>query len=269
MVKGDYNATVVQRTELNPDLIILRVKSDGSLFQFKSGQYTVLALAGSSQRIAFSDSEEEQPKPGQLIRRAYSISSSSRENEYLKFYVSLVRSGALTPRLFALQEGDRIGLGPKAVGRFTLSEVDASHDLVLISTGTGLAPYISMIRSAHVCGEGRKFYVLHGARYSWDLGYRSELQALDHGCGTFTYLPTVTRTEKDASWNGHAGRIQTLIEDGTLEKSLGGSPDPSRLSVFVCGNPEMVEDVQKRFEEMGFQLHSPKEPGNLHVERYW
>ena len=268
-MQDDYNATVTQRRELNPDLIILRVRSDGSLFPFKAGQYTVLGLAGSSQRVAFSDSEEELPKTEQLIRRAYSISSSSKENEYLEFYVSLVRSGALTPRLFVLEEGDRVWLGTKAVGRFTLSEVDENHDLILISTGTGLAPYVSMIRSAHVCGEGRKFYVLHGARYSWDLGYRSELQALDHGCGTFAYLPTVTRTQIDPSWNGHAGRIQTLIEDGTLEKSLGGPPDPNKLSVFICGNPEMVEDVQGRFEGMGFRLHTKKEPGNLHIERYW
>ncbi len=268
-MEDNDNATVIQRTEMNPDLVVLRVRSDGPLFPFKAGQYTVLGLAGSQKRISFSDSEEEQPQPQKLIRRAYSISSSSQENEYVEFYVSLVRSGALTPRLFALEEGARIWLGPKAVGHFTLSEVDENHDLVLISTGTGLAPYISMIRSAHACGEGRKFYVLHGARYSWDLGFRSELQALDHGCGTFAYLPTVTRTEKDPSWNGHGGRIQTLIEDGTLDKSLGGPPVPGQLSIFICGNPEMVEDVQTRFEGMGFRLHSKQEPGNLHIERYW
>jgi ferredoxin--NADP+ reductase len=79
----------------------------------------------------------------------------------------------------------------------------------------------------------------------------------------------VTRVEKDPSWNGHGGRIQTLIEDGTLEKSLGGPPDPDNLSVFICGNPEMVDDVKSRFEGMGFQVHSKKEPGNLHIERYW
>ena len=263
------NATVIQRTELNPDLIIIRVRPDGPLFDFKAGQYTVLGLTGSSPRATFSDPESEPPLPERLIRRAYSISSSSKKNEYLEFYVSLVRSGQLTPRLFVLQEGNRIWLGSKAVGQFTLSEVDDNHDLLLISTGTGLAPYISMIRSAHRCGVGRKYYVLHGARYSWDLGYRSELEALDHGCGTFAYLPTVTRVDKDKTWKGHAGRIQSLIEDGTLENDLGGPPDPGKLSVFVCGHPEMVRDVQQRFEEMGFRLHSRKEAGNLHIERYW
>ncbi len=116
---------------------------------------------------------------------------------------------------------------------------------------------------------GRKYYVLHGARYSWDLGFRSELEALDHGCGTFAYLPTITAVDKDPSWKGHAGRIQKLIEDGTLENHLGSQPDPDSLSIFICGNPSMVTDVQRRFEEMGFRLHSRKEAGNLHIERYW
>ena len=269
MAKEIFNATVIQRVELNPGLIIVRVKANGPFFDFRAGQYTVLGLTGSSPRATFSEPETEPPPPERLIRRAYSISSSSKKDEYLEFYISLVRSGELTPRLFVLQEGDRIWLGSKAVGQFTLSDVNDSHDLLLISTGTGLAPYISMIRSAHRCGVGRKYYVLHGARYSWDLGYRSELEALDHGCGTFTYLPTVTGVHKDQTWKGQAGRIQNLMEDGTLDDYLGGPPDPDKLSVFVCGHPEMVRDVQQRFEGMGFRLHSRKEAGNLHIERYW
>ena len=212
-----YSATVIGRTELNPDLIILRVKPDGPLFRFAAGQYTVLGLTGASPRVAFSDADDEPSEDGQLIRRAYSISSSSKQDEYLEFYISLVRSGALSPRLFRLDKGDRIWLGPKATGQFTLSDVDERHDLLLISTGTGLAPYISMVRTAHQCGVGRKFYVVHGARYSWDLGYRSELQEVDHGCGTFAYRPTVTRVEEDQTWKGHVGRIQTVF------RLIGGS----------------------------------------------
>ena len=229
-----------------------------------------MGLTGAGPRVAFSDADDEPSADERLIRRAYSISSSSKQDEYLEFYVSLVRSGALTPRLFALDKEDRIWLGPKATGQFTLSDVDERHNLLLISTGTGLAPYISMIRTAHQCGVGRKFYVVHGARYSWDLGCRAELQALDHGCGTFAYLPTVTRAEEDQTWNGHIGRIQTVFRDGALEQVLGGGPpDPEKLSVFVCGNPAMVEDLQQRFEQMGFHLHAKREPGNLHIERYW
>ena len=84
---------------MNPDLIIVRVRPDGPLFDFKAGQYTVLGLTGSSPRATFSEPETEPPRPERLIRRAYSISSSSKQDEYLEFYISLVRSGELTPRL--------------------------------------------------------------------------------------------------------------------------------------------------------------------------
>ena len=75
--------------------------------------------------------------------------------------------------------------------------------------------------------------------------------------------------EEDQTWKGHVGRIQTVFSDGALEQVLGGPPDPEKLSAFICGNPDMVEDLEQRFEQMGFRLHSRKEPGNLHVERYW
>lgn len=266
---GQPNATVIQRIDVNPTLMIVRVKPDGPLFSFEPGQYTVLGLLGSVSRVDFSEPDEEAVPPDKLVCRAFSISSSSKQGEYVEFYVSLVRSGKLTPRLFQLEEGDRVWLGPKATGQFTLNDVSPDHDLLMVSTGTGLAPYISMIRSAHTCGKGQRFIVIHGACYSWDLGYRSELEALDHGCGTFLYIPTVTGTEKDRSWTGHVGRVHTVLEDGTLAARMGGNPDPTKLSVFLSGARGMVEDMQERFEAIGFTLHSKKRRGNIHVERYW
>jgi ferredoxin--NADP+ reductase len=269
MESDPYNATVTHRNEINSGLIIVRVQPDDPLFDFQAGQYTVLGMMSSEARVAYADPEEEPSDKARLIRRAYSIASSSKQGDFLEFYVSLVHSGKLTPRLFRLKPGGRLWLGKKAVGQFTLSEVRHDHNLLLISTGTGLAPYLSMIRTAHQCGKGRKFFVVHGARYSWDLGYRSELEALDHGCGTFSYLPTVSRVQKDQSWSGHVGRIQSVFEDGSLEELVGGPLDPERLSVFLCGNPSMVEAVEERFEEKGFELHRKGKSGNLHVERYW
>ena len=189
MSKNPYNATLIRRCELNSGLIIMRVETDGLLFTFEAGQYTVLGLQAGSPRVAMSDPGEDAPSSDRLIRRAYSIASSSVENQYLEFYVSLVRSGALTPRLFSISEGDRLWLGPKAVGQFTLEQVAPEHNLILISTGTGLAPYLSMVRTAHRCGQGRKFYVIHGARYSWDLGYRSECKLLIMDVGRSSICP--------------------------------------------------------------------------------
>ena len=260
---AELNATVIGRLDLTPDLSVLRVQPDGELFDFEPGQYTVLGLPADHPRVPLAEPEDDPAPSGRLVKRAYSIASSSRRSEYLEFYVALVRSGALTPRLFALGKGERLWLGARAAGRFTLDDVPADKDLILVSTGTGLAPYISMIRSAHRCDGGRHYTVVHGARHGWDLGYRGELEALDHGCGTFRYVPTLTRPLAREGWTGKLGRVHLAFEDGTV------TADPARSHVFLCGNPEMVQDLQARLEARGYTLHSPRSPGTLHVERYW
>ncbi len=148
-MEKDLNATMTRRETLSPDLVVLRVEPRGKLFEFKPGQYAVLGLPGSAPRVPMSASEDEPPPPEKLVRRAYSIASSSRVGEYLEFYVKLVRTGELTPRLFALKPGDPLWLGPKVAGQFTLESVPPETNLTLVATGTGLAPYISMIRSSH------------------------------------------------------------------------------------------------------------------------
>ena len=128
-----------------------------------------------------------------MIRRAYSISSSSIERRYIEFYITLIASGQLTPRLFALPYGGRLFLGPKASGLFTLDRVPPGKAVVLIATGTGLAPYLSMLRTLLIHDSTRPFVVLHGARYSWDLGYRGELESLARIRQNLVYLPSITR----------------------------------------------------------------------------
>ncbi len=259
----DFNATVTHHEEVSPDLIVLRVRPRGTLFPFQPGQYGVLGLPGSAPRVPMSAAEDEPPSEDKLIRRAYSIASSSKIGEYLEFYIKLVRTGELTPRLFSLKVGDQLWLGPKTAGHFTLDSVPADMNLVLVATGTGLAPYVSMIRTAHRCGVGPVHTVVHGARNAWDLGYRSELEALNHGCGNFIYHPTLSRPEPREQWRGHVGRVNSVFKDGTVV------PNPTRDHVFLCGAPEMVEEMQAYLQELGYRLHSPRDPGNLHVERYW
>ena len=198
MSKESLNAIVTQRIEISPELIVLRAGPDGwELPAFEAGQFAVLGLPGKSERITWSDPEEEPPDPGRLIRRAYSIASSSVAKEYLEFYIMLVRSGELTPRLFSLERGDRVWLGKKISGMFTLADVPEDKNIVLISTGTGLAPYISMLRTHLLCGSQQHFAVLHGARHSWDLGYRAELATMHKLCDNFTYVPLISRRMKN------------------------------------------------------------------------
>ncbi len=270
MDKGTiYNGTVIGREEINPQLIILRVKPDGQRFSFQPGQFAVLGLLGSEKRVPEAPLEEAPAAPDKLIRRAYSIASSNIEQHYLEFYLTLVTSGELTPRLFALKYGDRVFVSPKATGSFTLDRVPAEKSVVLIATGTGLAPYVSMLRTMLVNDDKRRFIVLQGARYSWDLGYRAELESLSRLRPNFIYIPAITRPEEDPHYRGQIGRIQNLLKSGVVEQLGGISLIPAKVDVFLCGNPDMIEQVKEWLLARGFTVDKPKEPGSVHVEEYW
>ena len=269
--KEEFNAIVTQRVEVSPGLIVLRTVTDGwELPDFEAGQFAVLGLPGTARRHELNDPEEERPSPHKIIKRAYSIASSSVANEYVEFYIVLVPSGALTPRLFALSVGDRLWLSPKVSGLFTLDEVPADQHILLISTGTGLAPYMSMLRSHLVCGEPRRFAVIHGARHSWDLGYRSELMTLDRMCSNFTYIAAISRPEEEpAPWAGETGYIQDVWQRRVLEESSEFRASPEDTHVFLCGNPSMIVTMANLLNELGFKEHRRRDPGTVHVERYW
>ena len=268
---NELNAIVLQNIEVSPGLAILRiVPADWTMPDFTPGQFAVLALPGKAPRCAVCDPEDTPADPDKLIKRAYSIASSSRTSEYLELYIVLVPSGSLTPRLFALRQGDRVWLGPKFSGVFTLKEVPADKHVILIATGTGLAPYVSMLRTELVCGGPRRYAVLHGARHSWDLGYRSELGTLDRMCGNFDYVPAISRPdEESAPWGGHAGYIQDLWAKRPLKEAWGFRPTPEDTHVFLCGNPGMIENMVTELAAEGFSEHRAKNPGQVHVERYW
>ena len=263
------NATVIGREEIHPQLIVLRVRPDDKLFEFTSGQFAVLGLPGRAPRVPEAEREEPAPDPDKLIRRAYIIASASVERRYAEFYLTLITSGQLTPRLFALKHGGKIFLGPKASGVFTLDRVPPGKAAVLIATGTGLAPYVSMLRTILMHETQRKFVVLHGARYSWDLGYRGELETLARLRSNFRYIPSITRPDQDQHFLGRIGRVQAIMEQGALEKDAGVKLDPEHADVFLCGNPEMIKVVKGMLEARGFKASQGKNPGNIHVEEYW
>ncbi len=264
-----YNATIVGREAINPQLLILRVRPDSGDYSFLPGQFAVLGLLGSESRVPEAAPEEAAPDAQKMIKRAYSIASSNVERAYIEFYLTLVASGELTPRLFALRHGSRVFLGPKASGMFTLDRVAPGKSVVLIATGTGLAPYISMLRTMLITETVRKFVVLHGARCSWDLGYRAELESLTRLRPNFTYIPSITRPGEDPHFHGQTGRIQNLLEQGVVEQAAGVRLDPAETDVFLCGHPEMIEQVATVLHGRGFIKDQGKKSGTLHVEEYW
>jgi ferredoxin--NADP+ reductase len=264
------NAVVALKDEMTPRLMILRVVADGwPLPDFKAGQFAVLGLPGLAPRCQLSEPEATPCDPHKLIRRAYSIASSSLEHEYMEFYIGLVTSGTLTPRLFALNIGDRLWLSHKVSGMFTLEQVPEGRNIVLIATGTGLAPYMSMLSSELTCGSPRRIAVLHGAYHSWDLGYRSELLTLQHLCSNFTYVATISSPEQEpVPWTGYTGFVQDLWTQRVIAKAWGFQPTPANTDVFLCGNPNMIEETMELLSKEGFREHSPKNPGEIHIEWY-
>jgi ferredoxin--NADP+ reductase len=267
----DLNAVVTQRIEAASGLIILRIAPDGwKLPEFKAGQFVVLGLPGSAKRVPLSDPEPTPADPAKLIRRAYSIASSSLSKNQLEFYVTLVRSGELTPRLFALQPGDRLWVSSKPTGLFTLRDIPPEKNVVMVATGTGLAPYMSMLRTDLALPSSGRFAAIVGARHSWDIAYSSELNTMQRLSSRFTWLPIVSRpTDEPVPWGGETGHVQDLWRRGAVAERWGFKPSPENTHVLLCGAPAMIDEMTAMLAAAGFQADEKGKPGQVHAERYW
>lgn len=269
-VSDKYNATVVSKQALTPDLFILKVQPDKPQAPFTSGQYVLLGLSSNIPRRDGSDSEFKESKPDRMVLRAYSLASCGLEPDLLEFYVSVVANGSLTPRLVQVKPGDRLMVGDKVRGFFTLDTVPKEHrTVVLAATGTGLAPYVSMMRNHALHPYPFRFVILHGAPKSWELGYLDELRMRSRFLPRVTYVPSITRTKEDPWWKGESGRITRYFEDPQIKERLELEFDPAKTSVFLCGNPAMIHDVTKVLEPLGYTTYGTNKPGSLHTEEYW
>ncbi|MBD3167107.1 ferredoxin--NADP reductase [bacterium] len=260
-----FNARIIERRDLNDRLAIIRVKFEkGAPPHFEPGQYMDVGIVvHDAERDSIGNSPHRN-----LLTRSYSIASSP-EREVLEFYVSLVKRGILTPRLWRLRKNDRLWVQPRPRGRFTLEPVPKEADVLLIATGTGIAPYISMLRTYRRSNRLHRAAVVHSARTPVELGYHEELRAMSKEQAGLRYIPTITGDREASTWEGLRGRVQTLLESGRLEALSGFSLDPVRAHVFLCGNPKMVDNVSENLETRGFTPHTRMRAGNIHTERYW
>ena len=305
----EYNATVTDRVDIAPGLMSLRIRPDTLPFEFKSGQYVVLGLRATELKIPEAGTDGDfdlegdldgpsdgrlaleaqaaaarlaAADPNRMLRRSYCIVSDGRPGGNLEFYITLIMSGELTPRLFNLKASDRLHVGPRAEGVFTIDRAEGRH-ILMVATGTGLAPYMSMmrnelglgpngrpgVRALWQCNAGRHFVVVHGAKHSWDLGYRSELTRLASRCANFHYLPAITRPAEDTTWQGRTGYVQTHLASGIVERETGLTLSPDAFDIFLCGNPGMIDSVTAWAEVRGFARDRGHVTGRLHAEHYW
>jgi ferredoxin/flavodoxin---NADP+ reductase len=261
-----YNATVIGKILLTPDLMILRIKTDEPRNEFIAGQYTTIGLMSNEQRSANSVVTIESLKENELIKRPYSIASAKHEVSEFEFYISQVKSGHLTPRLFNLTQGRRMWIDDHILGIFALNQVPEGSNIVMIATGTGLAPYISFLRSHIQEHSQNKLAIIHGAAYPWDLGYYSELKFIEQNFKNFYYYPTLLKA--DSTWTGLTGYIEKHLEAEVLQNDAGIEINPDKTHFFMCGNPKMVESVTKYLSKYNYTKHCQEKCGSLHVEEY-
>lgn len=296
-----YNATVAYLRKPNPDLMIVRVKPDFPVPEHQPGQYCSLGLGYWEPR--FPGSQEEDLKDGdeaRIVLRAYSISHpilldgrlAESQREWLEFYIVLVKEATdggkapgLTPRLFMLKEGERLKLGEKITGNFTLEGVQPNDTVLFLSTGTGEAPHNYMLWELLRRGHQGRILSACCVRYKRDLGYLATHEQLMQQFPNYTYLSLTTR---ESTGDGRKVYIQDLITSGQLEQQLGKPLDPATTHVYLCGNPKMIgiptvdketgvrtyptsTGVIEILEQRGFRTDDAraKVRGNIHYEKYW
>jgi ferredoxin--NADP+ reductase len=248
-----HRETVTSVQHWTDTLFSFRATRDTS-FRFQNGQFAMIGL-------------EVDGKP---LLRAYSMASANHEDE-LEFFSIKVPDGPLTSRLQKIKEGDTILIGRKAVGTLITDNLLPGKRLLMLSTGTGLAPFASLIKDPDVYERYEQVVLVHGCRQVSELSYGERLVAKlakDELFGElmkdkFTYYPTVTREPFR-----NRGRITDLIESGQIFKDIGQDPLSIETDrIMLCGSPNMLEDLKVMFEKRGFQEGSGTSPGHFVIEK--
>jgi ferredoxin--NADP+ reductase len=179
-----------------------------------------------------------------------------------------VPGGALTSELCRLGPGDAVLVERHPQGFFRLRYVPDAAELWMVATGTGLGPFLSMLRAQELWRRFPRVVLVHGVRDASQLGYRGELEALvAERAGRLVYMPALSR-EQAAGGELH-GRITTLLSDGSLEARASARLDPERSHVMLCGNPAMIADMTALLETRGLRKHRQRKPGHITIEKYW
>ena len=230
-----YNAALVRREDMTESLAYFWVRFDGEPTPFEPGQYmTIGVMVG-----------------GKIVQRPYSVASPPVEagTEGYEFYVRLVQGGTFTPLLWEMPVGQRMRMiGPK--GKFMLTPGD-DRTHIFISSGTGNAPFVSMMKQALADGGPRRAVFLNGVSYAHELGYQALLEDWEASGGyPVTYVPTVSRPNDpaNASWIGRTGRVEMIL--APLLDELGLTPANSLA--YICGNPDMILSAEQTLLERGY-----------------
>lgn len=248
------NATITRKKVWTEGLFTITIEAP-DVQPFEPGQFLQLGVY-----------REGQPQTREhIINRPYSVASP--HGKELEFFIVEVPDGELTPRLKNLNVGDRLLVNDRGAGRFTLKKSPDAKHLWLIATGTGLAPYVAMLRTKQPWQRYEKIVLVHGVRKHADLAYTEELSAYRTKYpGRFELVQSLTRESAEGTLRG---RIPELVSSGQLEKVADCELSVQDSAVLLCGNPAMLESMETLLGERRMSHHRSKTPGQIVLERYW
>lgn len=247
--------TLTQVETLTPNLFTLRTTRDPG-FRFRAGQFARLGVRKADGSVAW---------------RAYSMVSAPHD-EFLEFFSIVVPGGEFTSELSRLQVGDELLVDRQAFGFLTLDRFPDGRDLWLIGTGTGLAPFLSILQDLEAWERFERIVLVYSARHANELAYQSLIRELpdrewlEGAKEKLVYVPIVTR---EAVPGALGERVTTLIENGGLEAAAGLALEPEHSRIMLCGNPEMIDDTRAVLKARGMHLALTRRPGQVAVETYW
>lgn len=241
------NGKVVKKIQWNERLFSLLIAAE--LKGFSAGQFVRVALDIDGERIA---------RPYSLVNRP--------TDELLEIYFNVVAEGPLSPKLAALEVDDEIFVTDKANGFLTVEEVPQCRHLWLLATGTGVGPFLSILKSEAVWQKFEKVVLGYSVRDASELSYSEEIATIQavHK-EQFTFVPFVTREEVSGAMHQ---RITACLEDGSLEQRTGIAINEQDSHVMMCGNSAMILSVTDYLEQRGLRKHRRREPGHITTEKY-
>ena len=269
---------VIEVTRWAPTLLSFKVtRPDG--FKFTAGQFVRLGIHGKDLQYFAQNYETKlitSETQGQLVDldgyvfRAYSVASSPYD-EFIEFFTVVIPEGEFTSKVNHIQVGDSLLLNTTPFGYLTLAryQLPLPNDLWLLATGTGLAPFLSILKTIDVWQQYQRIILVYSARTSQELAYQAEIGSIKSIYGdnraAFVFLPIVTR---EADYAGEKARVPNLILSGKLTELVGQKLDKEHSHVMLCGNPQMVEDTKEALKSIGLTMNRRGE-GNIAVENYW
>jgi len=230
--------------------VLFSLRVEAPRLRFEAGQFVRIALDVEGTRVA---------RPFSFV--------NPPDDPVLEFYGVVVPEGPLSPRLARLDAGDALYVAPNPSGFLVLSELPQAQTLWLMSTGTGIAPFLSILASDGVWQRYANVVLVHAVRRATELTYRSWLEALRRRVGE--RLRVVSIVSREAAPGALAGRIPAAIGDGRLAAAAERALSAESAQVMLCGNPDMVRDASEALKGLGMRKHRRRSPGQITVENFW